>query len=127
MQAQKIAERAQIPGQFLGQIFQELKRAEIVASKRGPGGGYFLVAPAEELTLARILEALEDLPEVPEVARERSCGESGGVAAVADEMCGEVVERMVGLWEEVTIADLVERGEALGVPRQGYEGFVYVI
>jgi Rrf2 family transcriptional regulator, iron-sulfur cluster assembly transcription factor len=128
VQAREIAERAQIPGQFLGQIFQDLKRAEIVASKRGPGGGYFLVSKPQELSLARILEVLEDLPELPEMAKsEGSVSDLGGVAAVADGVCGELVARMVDLFREVTVADLVEQGEALGVPRQGYEGFVYVI
>jgi Rrf2 family transcriptional regulator, iron-sulfur cluster assembly transcription factor len=41
-QAKDIAERQSIPPRFLEQIFQDLKRAGIVASKRGPQGGYSL-------------------------------------------------------------------------------------
>jgi Rrf2 family transcriptional regulator, iron-sulfur cluster assembly transcription factor len=124
MQVRDIAERGQIPNRFLEQIFQELKRSDIVASKRGPGGGYLLVADPQVLTLAEVLEALDDLPEVPEVA----CGqELEGAARLADDVCREVVEQLVKKLEALTIGELVRRGEELGLARQGYEGFVYVI
>ena len=128
VQVREIAERGNIPNRFLEQIFQQLKRAEIVASKRGPGGGYFLVAAAEELSLARIFEALEDLPESPEVARVDESGDAlEDTAQIADAVCREVVDRMVEMLADITVADLVERGEELGLPRQCYEGFNYVI
>lgn len=128
VQVREIAERAKIPGRFLEQIFQDLKRAGIVASKRGPGGGYFLVAQPEKLTLATIFEALEDLPELPDVAQsEEGDGGIEGAAQIADVVCSEMMERMVAALSEVTVADIVERGEELGLPRQCYEGFVYVI
>ena len=128
VQVREIAERGKIPNRFLEQIFQQLKKAEIVASKRGPGGGYFLVARAEDLSLSRIFEALEDLPESPEVAQVAEKGEAiDGAAQIADAVCREVVERMVEMLADITVADLVERGEELGLPRQCYEGFIYVI
>ena len=124
MQVREIAERGEIPTRFLEQIFQDLKKANIIESKRGPGGGYFLVAAPAELTLARLFEVLEDLPCLPDVACE---GEIEGAAKIADAVCCEVVQRMVDLLGEVTVAELVQRGEELGLARQGYEGFVYVI
>src|SRR5438132_13613134 len=39
-QIRDIAERQRIPVRFLEQIFQDLKRARLVDSKRGPRGGY---------------------------------------------------------------------------------------
>ncbi len=125
MQVRDIAERAGIPERFLEQIFQDLKRAGFVASKRGPGGGFRLDVCAGELTLAELFEVLEALPRLPEVA----CGddEIEGAAQIGDAVCREIVGRMVHMLEEVTIADLVERGQKLGLAREGYEGFVYVI
>ena len=124
MRVSRIADRCAIPGRFLEQILQELKKAELVESKRGPGGGYRLVAPADEITLAAVLEILDDLPRLPDVV---SDGEIKTAAQIADAACGEVVEHMVELLANVTVADLVARGEKLGLARQGYEGFVYVI
>lgn len=128
VQVKEIAERAKIPLRFLEQIFQDLKRAEIVGSKRGPGGGYLLLADPAGLTLAKVFEALEDLPELPDVANSAESEESiEGAAQIADAICEEMMQRMAALLSEVTLRDLVDRGEELGLPRQCYEGFVYVI
>ena len=55
----EISERQGIPARYLEQIFQRLRRAQIVASKRGPGGGYTLARPAAEITLREVVEAVE--------------------------------------------------------------------
>ena len=54
-----IAERNQISPQYLEQVFASLRRAGIVRSVKGSQGGYRLNVPAGQLTVARILEALE--------------------------------------------------------------------
>lgn len=47
-----IAERERIPKKFLEQILLELKRAKLVNSKQGTGGGYYLMKPPSEVSLA---------------------------------------------------------------------------
>jgi Rrf2 family protein len=59
VQVRVIGERQRIPERFLEQIFQRLRKAELVRGKRGPGGGYVLARPASEITLRDILEAVE--------------------------------------------------------------------
>ena len=57
-----IAERQEMPLAYLEQIFAKLKRAGIVTSVRGPGGGYRLAKPAGRTSIAEIiLSAEEDL------------------------------------------------------------------
>jgi Rrf2 family protein len=56
---QTIGERQGIPARYLEQIFQRLRRAELVTGKRGPGGGYVLARPAAEITLRDVVEAVE--------------------------------------------------------------------
>ncbi len=124
MQVSEIADRCAIPGRFLEQIFQDLRKAGLLESKRGPGGGYRLLACPEETTIAVLVEALDDLPRLPDVAAD---GEIESAAQLADAACGEIVERMVQVLADVTVAELVKKGERLGLARQGYEGFVYVI
>ncbi len=58
-QVKDIAEREGIPPRFLEQIFQDLKRAGIVGSKRGPQGGYSLARRASEIRLGDVVRALE--------------------------------------------------------------------
>jgi Rrf2 family protein len=54
-----ISERQAIPARYLEQIFQRLRRAGIVTSKRGPGGGYLLARAPGEITLREVVEAVE--------------------------------------------------------------------
>lgn len=58
-QVKDIADRQGIPPRFLEQIFQELKRAGIVGSKRGPQGGYLLAQSADAIRLGDVVRALE--------------------------------------------------------------------
>jgi Rrf2 family iron-sulfur cluster assembly transcriptional regulator len=59
IQIRVICERQEIPARYLEQIFQRLRRAQLVSSKRGPGGGYTLARPASEITLRSVVEAVE--------------------------------------------------------------------
>ena len=54
-----ISERQAIPARYLEQIFQRLRKAGLVASRRGPGGGYVLARPAAAITLREVVEAVE--------------------------------------------------------------------
>jgi len=55
----RVAEAQGIPLRFLENILGELKHAGLVASQRGQEGGYWLARPAEEITLAEIIRAVE--------------------------------------------------------------------
>lgn len=55
-----IAERQQISLAYLEQIFQRLRRADLVESVRGRSGGYRLMRPAADITIAQILLAVEE-------------------------------------------------------------------
>lgn len=59
VQVRVIGERQQIPVSYLEQAFRQLQRADLVEGKRGPGGGYVLSRPPEEITLRDIVEAVE--------------------------------------------------------------------
>jgi len=59
VQIRVISERQGIPARYLEQIFQRLRRARLVQSKRGPGGGYTLARRPAEITLRDVVEAVE--------------------------------------------------------------------
>ena len=52
-------EAQDIPLQFLEHILLELKHARIVRAKRGARGGYWLARPADDITLANVIRAVE--------------------------------------------------------------------
>ena len=54
-----IARRQKMSLAYLEQIFCQLRRASLVKSVRGPGGGYLLGRPAAEITAGEIVRAVE--------------------------------------------------------------------
>jgi Rrf2 family protein len=59
IKGEQIAEAQAIPLKFLENILGELKHTGIVASRRGAQGGYWLAKPADEVSLADIVRAVE--------------------------------------------------------------------
>jgi Rrf2 family protein len=122
-QIKEIAERQSIPPRFLEQIFQDLKRAGLVASRRGPRGGYQLAKAPADIRLGDIVRALEGpIDLVPE-----GDGEPKKPAGVIDQAFGELSRQLESSFDAVSVQMLVERGEALGQRRRAPAGYVYVI
>ncbi len=132
-QIKDIAERQAIPPRFLEQIFQDLKRAGLVSSKRGPRGGYQLARAAAEIRIGDIVRALEGpitLSASPNKGKSAKAGAEGGDAtsrAVTEEAFEELAEEISACFDAKTIEDLCERGEALGYRRRPPGRYVYVI
>src|SRR3954465_5420831 len=55
----EIAEANGLPLAYLEHLVARLRKAELVESRRGARGGYLLARPAEEITMAEVVEALE--------------------------------------------------------------------
>ncbi len=55
----EISTNQKISKVYLAQILNRLRQARLIRSSRGPGGGYVLRKPPEEITLYDILEVLE--------------------------------------------------------------------
>jgi Rrf2 family protein len=59
IKGERLADAQDIPLQFLEHILLELKHAGIVRARRGAKGGYWLARPADEVTIADIVRAVE--------------------------------------------------------------------
>jgi Rrf2 family protein len=59
MKGDAIAQAQHIPVNFLENILSDLRRAGIVKSQRGTTGGYWLVVPAQRITIADVIRAVE--------------------------------------------------------------------
>ncbi len=57
--AKTIAADANIPAPFLAKLLQDLTRDGFLKSNKGPGGGFRLSLPAEDLSMLRIVEAVD--------------------------------------------------------------------
>ena len=72
----EISRRQDISLSYLEQLFVKLRRAGLVDSVRGPGGGYRLAKPASEIRVAEILGAVDETVS----AMHTGAGASGGVS-----------------------------------------------
>lgn len=124
LQVRDIAGRQRIPLRFLEQIFQELRRAGLVESKRGPRGGFRLARSPADVRLGDVLRAVEGpvalAPQATGRRRERHVTEMRDVADAFLADVGRSVERC---FDDVTLRDLCARGEELGL-RAGPAGTV---
>lgn len=59
IQGRDIADACGIPSGHLLKILQQLVRAQILSSERGPAGGFVLRKPADQITLLEIVEAID--------------------------------------------------------------------
>jgi Rrf2 family protein len=59
LKGDRISESQDIPLRFLENILGELRHAGLVQSQRGAEGGYWLAKPAEEVTVAEIIRAVD--------------------------------------------------------------------
>ncbi|MEU7629807.1 Rrf2 family transcriptional regulator [Nocardia sp. NPDC049220] len=59
VKAEAIATAQRIPPKVLESVLGELRRAELVISRRGPDGGYWLARPATEISIADVIRAIE--------------------------------------------------------------------
>ena len=84
-----ISKRQDVSLPYLEQLFVKLRRAGLVASVRGPGGGYRLAKPASEIRVVEIVAAVDETVD----AMHKGAGVSGG-------SCGSRAQSLTNrLWE----------------------------
>ncbi len=88
----EIAERQDISLAYLEQLFVKLRRAEIVDSVRGPGGGYRLARPIEAIRISEILAAVDETMD----ALRRGAGASGADRGTTEQALADK------LWEQLS-------------------------
>jgi len=59
LSGKRLAEAQQIPVGFFENIMAELRRHDLVRTRRGPDGGYWLARPADQITLAEVIIAVD--------------------------------------------------------------------
>lgn len=125
-QIKDIAQRQAIPPRFLEQIFQDLKRAGLVTSKRGPRGGYALAQAAGDIRVGDIVRALEGPTQI-EADSDELVGGDPLSRRVTQDVFEELSASIEACFDAVTLQDLCARSEADGVRRGPPRRYVYSI
>ncbi len=128
-QVKEISRRQGISQRYLEQIFQKLKKAGIVGSKRGPSGGYFLGKKPEEITVGEVVRITEGginpvLCVNPEDSTQ-PCGRLGG--CVTQIVWNEAGKRLKEYFDTVTIRDLCRMAKEMGIKKDLDKRFMYYI
>jgi Rrf2 family iron-sulfur cluster assembly transcriptional regulator len=121
----EIAERQDISLAYLEQLFVKLRRAELVESVRGPGGGYRLARPVEEIRISEVLAAVDETMD----ALTRGAGASGGSGgtreqALADKLWEQLSANIYVLLHQTRLGDVVKNQLA---PCPAVPSFVAVV
>jgi Rrf2 family protein len=106
VKGERLADAQDIPLQFLEHILLELKHNGIVRARRGAKGGYWLAKPADEVSVADIVRAVEGpiahVQSTPPEAIEYS-----GNSESLQEVWIAVRASLRAVLEQVTLADVV--------------------
>jgi Rrf2 family iron-sulfur cluster assembly transcriptional regulator len=102
-----ISGRQKISLSYLEQLFGKLRRRALVESVRGPGGGYNLARPADRVTVADIICAVEEPIDSTACGGRENCQENQ--RCMTHELWEDLNATVYGFLRNVTLAQLVER------------------
>lgn len=97
---------------YLEQLFARLRRQGLVVGVRGPGGGYRLGRPAEEITIAQIVTAVDDHAYVKR--SENIVDLYHEEHGKTQKMWGDLSTRLYEFLNNITLAECVARNDKAG-------------
>ncbi len=104
--SQSVSKKYNIPLEYLLKILQQLVRANVLRSKRGPRGGFNLAQPAKKITMLQIIEAVEG-PMISQLnLMEQARGEK--FAARAEKNYQKAIAQAKSVFQKVKLTDLLE-------------------
>jgi Rrf2 family protein len=107
----EIAKRQHIPVEFLEQILLALKRAGLLASRRGLKGGYALIKPPEQITVGQVIRILDGpLAPIGCVSKTayqkcRDCPYADKAQCPVQHVMGPVRDAIAGILDHCTLND----------------------
>lgn len=113
-----VAERQRISLAYLEQLFVKLRRAGLVMSERGRAGGYRLGRPADQISVAEIMRAVD------EGVRMTRCGGEDAAPCVPGDRCithglwDALGEQIAWFLDSVTVHDVVNGTAPAKIGRQ---------
>jgi Rrf2 family protein len=117
IQGRDIAAACGLPAGHLLKILQQLVRAQILSSERGPAGGFVLRKPPNEITLLEIVEAI-DGPITGDLPLRQVSPAKESARARLEQTCREVAQHARTMLAQTVVSELVRgQPEAVGVPR----------
>ena len=102
-----ISERQKISLSYLEQLFGKLRRNNLVESVRGPGGGYCLARPLEQIAVADIVRAVDESFDATQCGGRENCKNEN--RCMTHELWSTLNFKMYEYLSSVSLFDLVSR------------------
>jgi Rrf2 family protein len=99
-----IAEELAVPRNYISKVMHSLGQSGLLSSTRGPRGGFVLARPAEEITLAEVIDRFDPLEDRCLLMRRRC---SDAEPCMAHHRWREVAVQLRAFFRETTVADIV--------------------
>lgn len=105
----EISEVQDISLSYLEQLFSRLRRYEIVEGVRGPGGGYRLARSADDISIADIINAVDEKLDATRCSGHENC--QGGRKCITHELWFDLSQRIYGFLHDLTLSDVITSAE----------------
>jgi Rrf2 family transcriptional regulator, iron-sulfur cluster assembly transcription factor len=102
-----IAERQKISLSYLEQLFGKLRRNRLVSSVRGPGGGYCLAKQMEQVSVADIIQAVDETLDATQCGGRGDCHDDQ--PCMTHNLWTSLNQRMFDYLRAVTLQELVDQ------------------
>lgn len=102
-----IAERQKISLSYLEQLFGKLRRNQLVASVRGPGGGYCLARSMTQMSVADIIQAVDETLDATQCGGRGDCHDDH--PCMTHNLWTSLNKRMFDYLRSVTLQELVDQ------------------
>ena len=101
-----IAGSQRISVSYLEQLFARLRKNELVEGMRGPGGGYRLAHPAEDITIAQIIAAVDEQIDMTRCGGREDCQD--GEKCLTHELWVDLSKQLYEFLEGINLGQIME-------------------
>ena len=105
----EVSERQGISLSYLEQLFTKLRRAALVNSVRGPGGGYLLAHQAGDIQVVQVIDAVDESVDATRCQGVGDCQD--GNECLTHRLWCDLSKQIHDFLSGISLADLVERQE----------------
>ena len=108
-----ISERQGISLSYLEQLFAKLRKCALVTSVRGPGGGYLLNQECEQISVASIIDAVNESIDATGCNNQGNC--QAGEICLTHHLWSDLSDQIHSFLSDISLADLLKRKGVMAV------------
>ncbi|MAM59704.1 MAG: Fe-S cluster assembly transcriptional regulator IscR [Salinicola sp.] len=116
-----ISKRQDISLSYLEQLFARLRRAQLVSSVRGPGGGYLLGRAPADISVAGVIDAVNESVDATRCQGQADCHR--GSKCITHHLWCDLSDEIQRFLSDISLQELVRREQARGTARPEPDAF----